>query len=100
MSAELFRMPDTMHRQWRVYEARLHEIMRANGTDAEVAKIALERIKPIYLRCATPLPLPDVSDTETVLKQVNSWVSQLGTGLMTEIIVREVELINLRGKGG
>jgi hypothetical protein len=100
MGSEVVHLPDTMHRQWRVYEARLQELMQENGIDAEIAKIALARIKPIYLRCVTPLPLSDVSDAEAVLKQINSWVSQLGTGLLLEIILREAELIRLRREGG
>jgi len=100
MNAEIVQMPDTMHRQWRVYEAGFQELMRANGIDAEVAKIALDRLKPIYLRYSAPHAIQESSDPEAVLKQVNIWASQLATGLMTEIILREIALINLRGKGG
>lgn len=100
MSAEIVQLPDTMERQWRVYETALQKLMRKNGIDAEVAKTALSTVKQIYLRCATPHDIPKVSDPEAILLEVNRWVSRLGTDLLTEIIVREVALINLRGEGG
>lgn len=100
MCAEVIQLPDTMERQWRVYESAIQKLMRESGIDAEVGKVALGRVKPIYLRCATPLAIPHVSDPEAVLKQINSWASQLGTGLLVEIILREVALINLRKERG
>ncbi len=99
MGTNVVSLPDRMERQWRVYESNIQELMRENGIDADVGKVALARVKPIYLRCAKSHAIPHVSDPEAVLQEVNRWASQLGTGLLMEIILREVALINLRGEG-
>lgn len=86
-----------MELQWREYETALQKLMRENGVDAETSKEVLGRVKPIYLRCARPLDVPNMSG-EMFLFEINRWVSRLSADLLTEIVVRELVLINLRGK--
>lgn len=100
MDAEIIQLPTTMERQWRVYEIALQKLMRENGVDAETSKAVLDRVKPIYLRCATPHEIPQGSSPEIVLWEINQWVNRVSTDLLTEIVVRELALINLRGKAG
>jgi hypothetical protein len=89
-----------MQRQWRVYEATLRRELGAVGVEPDVADVALERIKPIYLRHAKPNEIPNVVSPDELLRLINDWVKQLGNGLLMEILVREIQLINLRGEVG
>lgn len=101
MSADnVTQLPDPMQRQWRVFEALLRRELGAVGVDPDVADVALERIKPIYLRHAKPSEIPDGASPEEQLKAFNDWVTQFGTGMLLEILIREIQLINLRGEGG
>lgn len=102
MSADdkVIQLPDSMQRQWRVFEALLRRELGAVGVDPDVADVALERIKPIYLRHAKPNPIPEDASPEEQLRAFNDWVTQFGTGMLLEIMIREIQLINLRGEGG
>lgn len=100
MSADkVVQLPDSMQRQWRVFEAPLRRELGAAGVDPDVADVALERIKPLYLRHAKPNPIPDDASPEERLKAINDWVTQFGGGLLLEILIREIQLINLREEG-
>lgn len=44
-----------------------------------------------------PTQIPDGADLETVIKLLNQWVFEFGSGLLMEIVVREIELFRLRG---
>lgn len=101
MSADnVIRLPDSMQRQWLVFEGILRRELGAAGVDPDVADAALERIKPLYLRHAKPNDIPDGASPEERLKAINDWVTQFGGGLLLEILIREIQLINLRGTGG
>ncbi len=97
---KVIELPDSMQRQWRVFEALLRREMGAAGVDPAVSDIALERIKPLYLRHAKPNDIPDGASPEEKLKAINDWVTQFGGSLLLEILIREIQLINLRGEGG
>lgn len=101
MSADkVIQLPDSMQRQWRVFEALLRRELGAAGVDPDVSDVALERIKPLYLKHAKPNPIPEDASPEEQLKAINDWVTQFGGGLLLEILIREIQLINLRGDGG
>ena len=101
MSAgKVAQLPDSMQRQWRVFEALLRRELGAVGVDPDVADVALERIKPLYLQHAKPNPIPEDASPEEQLKAINDWATQFGGGLLLEILIREIQLINLRGEGG
>ncbi len=101
MSADkVIQLPDSMQRQWRVFEALLRRELGAAGVDHTIADLALERVKPLYLRHAKPNPIPEGASPEEQLKAINDWVTQFGGFLLLEILIREIELINLRGKRG
>lgn len=101
MSADnVVQLPDSMQRQWRVFEALLRREFPAAGFDPDVVDIALERIKPLYLKHARPNPIPDDASPEDRLMAINDWVTQFGAGLLLEILIREIQLINLRGEVG
>ncbi len=101
MSADnVVQLPDSMQRQWRVFEGPLRRGLDVAGVAPDVADVALERIKPLYLRHAKPNPIPEDASPEEQLKAINDWVTQFGGGLLLEILIREIQLINLRGEGG
>lgn len=97
---KVIELPDSMQRQWRVFEAMLRRELGAAGVDPAVSDIALDRIKPLYLRHAKPNEIPEGASPDEQLKAINDWVTQFGTGLLLEILIREIQLINLRGEGG
>lgn len=97
---KVIELPDSMQRQWRVFEALLRRELGAVGVDHDVADAALGRIKPLYLRHAKPNEIPDGASPDEQLKAINDWVTQFGCGLLLEILIREIQLINLRGEGG
>lgn len=97
---KVIELPDSMQRQWRVFEAMLRRELSAAGVDPDVADVALERIKPIYLRHAKPNEIPNGASPEEQMKAINDWVTQFGGGMLLEILIREIQLINLRGEGG
>lgn len=101
MSADnVVQLPDSMQRQWWVFETLLRRELGAAGVDPDVADLALERVKPLYLRHAKPDPIPEGASPEEQLKAINDWVTQFGGFLLLEILIREIQLINLRGEGG
>lgn len=91
-------LPDTRPYQWRLFETMLRHELATISIDSAVSDIALENIKQIYQRHAKPNEMPDASSPEELLRTFNTWVTRLGCGLLIEILIREVELINLRGE--
>lgn len=101
MSANnVIQLPDSMQRQWRVYEDVLRRELGAIGVDSAVSGVALERVKPLYLHHAKPKEIPEGASRDEQLKVVNEWVSQFGSGLLMEVLIREIQLIYMRGEGG
>lgn len=101
MSADnVVRLPDSVRRQWRTLEPEFYDGLRGMGcTDAE-ATIAVERLKAVYLKYAMSKRVTiNPGDAEGAIAEVEGWVKQLSTGLMFEVLMREVELIRLRGEG-
>lgn len=99
MSADnVVRLPDSMRRQWRTLEPVFFDGLRGAGcADAESA-IAIERLKAVYLRYAKPKRVTiKPSDPEAAVAEVEGWVKRFAVGLLFEVLVREVELIRLRG---
>lgn len=98
MPGNVVEMPDSMQRQWRVIEARLRRELDAVGVVPAASVVALERIKPIYLRHAKPNEIPDGASPDEQVKAVNDWVTQLCCGMLLELLSREIQLIYLRGE--
>lgn len=91
-------LPDSMQRQWRVFEGMLKAGLATEGgcTAAEINH-ACAKLKPIYLQYAQPKDFS--GDPEKVLQEFNTWVrTQIG-GLLLTIAARDVELFRLRGGG-
>lgn len=102
MEAKVISLPDRMERQWRVYETGLRTRMKESGIDSTMAEYALARLKPVYMRYSLVrvVEIPAEASPDQAVKIVNDWLSQLGSGLMLEILLRDVELYRLRGEGG
>lgn len=96
----VIQLPDTMHRQWRVFEDLLRQELVANGADPAVSELALARIKPLYLKHSKPREIHAGASREEQFQAINEWVTQLGGFLLLEVLIREIQLISLRGEGG
>ena len=92
----IVRLPDSMQRQWRVYEPLLKEFMRSIECDEEEINYACEKLKPLYLKFAAPKQFS--GDPEKILVELNVWVQVQILGLMQTVLVRDVELFRLRGR--
>lgn len=94
------RLPDSMRRQWRAMEPELCSWLIGLGyTEAEAA-LSVNGIKGVYLRYATPKRVTiRRNDAEGGIADIEGWVKQLAIGLLMEVLMREVELIRLRGLG-
>jgi hypothetical protein len=97
--SNVVQLPDPMHRQWRVFEDMLRQELGAVGADSAVSELALARIKPIYLKHSKPREIPVGASREEQFQAINEWVTQLCGFLLLEVLIREIQLISLRGEG-
>ena len=90
-------LPDTMHRQWRVFESVLRDWLKSSmGCTPDEIDHACEQLKPFYLRFAQPKAISR-DDPEKFLAELNEWVQSQISGLLQLVAVRDVELYRLRG---
>jgi len=93
---KVHQLPDSMQRQWRVFEGKLREWLATDaGCTAAEIDHACAQLKPLYLQFAQPKTFS--GDPEEVLLGLNSWVQTQLIGLMQVISVRDIELYRLRG---
>lgn len=91
MMNNVTRLPDGMHRQWRVYEKRLRaELAGAECSPDEVEHVCLV-VKGLYLKYAKPTKIAG-KDLDSALQSLNDWVYQQVGGLLMEVVAREVKL--------
>lgn len=92
--AQVFQLPDTMERQWRVIEPDLRRAL-AEGlcTPAETEHI-VTTMKPMYLQVATAKS-EDISamSPDEAVASVDAWVKGLLYGLLVQIVARELTLL-------
>ncbi len=88
--------PDRMHRQWKVFEDMFNESFHDSAVGEQESALALENLKPIFLRYARAEPAQLTCDPEDVLRDLNAYVFRLAGGLMIEILTRQIELQRLR----
>lgn len=94
-------MPDSMEKAWIVFECDLRPFMLAMGTRPEVVDAALTAVRPVYLGYAG-VPAVRVGQigvevSPALVDALNEHMRRVTTGLLTEVLRREVELIELRG---
>lgn len=94
--ANVVALPDSMERQWRLFEQELKELMQSSGCDANEINYVFEQVKPIYLEYAKPNCFS--GNPEKLLEELNFWVRKQTFGFLNIIIAKEVELYRLRGK--
>lgn len=94
-------LPDSMQRQWRVYEKMLDDFMRAHGSGAGEIAHVLRNVKPVFLQYATQnLSAPlDPADPDAVVRQLNAWVQGIVCGLLEEVVAREIRLFRAGESG-
>ena len=98
MTNNVVHLPDSMQRQWRIYEAELRNAMVSAEVSEDAITHACEQIKPVYLRYAQPAKFNvDHGDPEKAVHELNDWVFAQIFGLLQVLAVREVELFQLRG---
>jgi hypothetical protein len=90
-------LPESMERQWQLFANELRRQFVRKGADPEMIEAILARVRPVYMSHVKPTQIPDGADLETVIKLLNQWVFEFGSGLLMEIVVREIELFRLRG---
>lgn len=90
---EVTKLPDTMHRQWRVYEGRLRAGLLDAGASAEETDFALGRLKPVYLEAASPAMFTvGERSMDQVVAELNVWVKTQIGALLQHIAARDVLL--------
>lgn len=91
-------LPDSMQRQWRVFEGMLKAVLATEGdcTAAEITYVCAQ-LKPIYLKFSQPKDFS--GDPGKVLVELNTWVQAQIGGLLQTLAVRDLELYRLRGGG-
>lgn len=92
-------LPDSMQRQWRVYERALGHHMRRNGADTNEISHVLQALKPVFLQYATQnlSASIDSMNPDAAVTQLNAWVQGIVGGLLEEVAAREVRLFRLEG---
>lgn len=100
--SEVFKFPDRMERQWKVFEAGMRSGLADLGCDSDMVDITARNLKPVFMRFArdsekgfTVMP----GGQEATLAAIDAWIKRLVTGLLVEIALREAELVALRGEG-
>jgi hypothetical protein len=97
--SNVIRLPDRMERQWHVFEGRLREKLSGEGCPADVADAALQNLRIVYLEYARNdrILIHSGDHRDGGLTAINEWVGGLCMGLLGAVLMREIELILLRG---
>jgi hypothetical protein len=93
--SNVHQLPDTMQRQWRVFDGMLKDGLATGGCTAAEINYACAQLKPIYLHYSQPKDFS--GDPEKVLVEFNTWVRTQIFGLLQIVAVRDIELFRLRG---
>lgn len=93
-------LPDSFERQWRVYESALRAHFAAAGASPEELDYAAASLKPIYLASVRyPFTPADGISGDVLMRELNAWVKQQVFALMTEVVLRDVQLHRLKQQG-
>jgi len=96
--SNVHQLPDSMQRQWRVFEGHLRKTMATEcGCTAAEINYTCAQLKPIYLKYSQPNDLS--GDPNKLLLELNTWVRTQINGLLLTVAARDVELFRLRGGG-
>ena len=90
MTGKVTRLPDSMQRQWRVYEEALGAELQIAGCQQDEINHVLTVLKPAYLNYAKPNKF--YGDAETVLQELSDWVKDVTGGLLIALAMKELEL--------
>ena len=95
MTNNVVHLPDSMQRQWLIFEAELRNVMTSERLSNDEITYTCERIKPVYLRYAQSAKFS--GDGDKVVQELNDWVFAQIFGLLQVLAARELELYRLRG---
>lgn len=93
MTGVVIDFPETMQRQWLVFEAAMLGTMQQIGLPPDEVGHLLVTLKPIYLRWARPEQFS--GSPEELAVALNAWHHKIVYGLLLEIMTREVNLYRL-----
>ncbi len=96
MSAKVFELPDTMHRQWRVIESDLRAYFAAlRVLSSEELEHTVSVLQPLFLKYAFQSKTfsSDEAPGSDVAQAISDWVRDLVGGLLLEVAKREIELM-------
>ncbi len=98
---KIVQLPDSKHRHWRALEPEYYAGLLATGYSEEEATAGVGKLKEVFMRYDMAKRLTinpaDIPGTEA---EIEAWLKPLVTGLMHEILMREIELFRLREKVG
>lgn len=97
-ASNVVQLPDSMHREWRACAQALHDGLVGMGcTDAE-AVACVPRLRDIFMKYGAPKTVGiNVHDVDASQAAIEGWINPMVTGLMCELLIREVKLYRLRG---
>ncbi len=92
-------LPEKPVMEWLRLEKRLRDQMVTAGMDREIIDHVLTVGRPVWLDSVhTDIKFERTDDFEEAMKKINDWFGDYSFRLFYEVIVREVELYELRGK--
>ena len=95
-TSKVIAFPDSMERQWGVFERELRAEYLATNSDLAELDHVLQQIKPLYIEQATPRAFV-MNNPDEVLAAINEWVHGLVWGLLTALLACEIDLYRLKG---
>ncbi len=92
MTGTIIEFPETMQRQWRVFERDVSAMLAQLGHAPDVIEHAMGKLKPAYLKYARPESFSGSPDE--VVEALNTWHHRIVSGLMVEVVLRDITLFN------
>lgn len=89
---EVLAFPETMVRQWESLAVGIRSAMLSTGDSPADVEHVLEVLRPIYLRAARPIPIPEGASGDDAVRFVGEWIGAMVTDMLMAIAVREIEL--------
>lgn len=81
-------------------EPTFHAVLADAGCTHDEATNSVARLKDVFLKHSATKSMAAPDECKGALLELRDWYTQMMSGLMFEILMREVELYRLRGEGG
>jgi hypothetical protein len=86
--------PDDRLRRWHIFRGSVLRQIVAQGVELDLAEESVDAVREVFLRCEggghqlTARP----GNIEEALQGLSDWVTDFGTALLVEIVLREIKL--------